>query len=113
MLVSCSPNQYNAANDLLPAYCFWEGVRCCTSYSTFNCDLYSVPQLQLRAANIIGGTLDSIWPQLQDLHTYGLIHLDLSRNQITGTLPQSLGQLNNLQILLLGSNSEWLGVQYM
>jgi hypothetical protein len=47
-------------------------------------------------------------PELEVLHSHGLRHLDLSKNKLTGTLPEDLGNLSNLTHLLLGSNSKLL-----
>jgi 23S rRNA A1618 N6-methylase RlmF len=63
--------------------------------------------LQLRGVNI-SGELNSIMQELLLLHRYGLKQLDLSRNYLTGPVPASLEQLENLEVLLLGSNSECL-----
>jgi hypothetical protein len=43
---------------------------------------------------------------LQVLHSHGLKHLDFSKNNLTGQLPDNIGSLSNLTHLLLGSNSE-------
>jgi hypothetical protein len=54
----------------------------------------------------LSGPFARILPELQALHSYGLGHLDLSKNGLTGPLPQDIGSLVNLTHLLLGSNSE-------
>jgi hypothetical protein len=56
----------------------------------------------------LNGTFESIMPELEVLHSYGLRHLDLSKNKLTGTLPEDLGNLSNLTHLLLGSNSKFM-----
>jgi len=104
-------------NTPAPSYCCWEGVFCCIERTTFArdlsplrnrpCSLYTVTLLQLRGVNI-SGTLSSIMQELLLLHRYGLKQLDLSRNYLTGPVPASLEQLENLEVLLLGSNSECL-----
>jgi len=108
---------YTQQNHYAPSYCCWAGVFCCTEHTTFardlsphrqrSCDPYTVSLLQLRGANISGG-LDPIMEDLLQLHQYGLQQLDLSRNNLSGPVPDSLGQLKKLEVLLLGSNSECL-----
>lgn len=118
--------------DILPSYCCWRGVSCCTepakspSATSFisattaaavpkrvhGCERYSVIALQLWDLNLTGA-FHSIMPELQVLHSHGLRHLDLSKNKLTGTLPHDLGSLTNLTHLLLGSNSKYCASSYM
>lgn len=111
----------------LPSYCCWRGVSCCneprmspSSSSSFistssfipapvppqsTCEQYSVTALQLWGLGLTG-PFHKIMPELQVLHSHGLRHLDLSKNTLTGTLPDDIGSLANLTHLLLGSNSK-------
>jgi Leucine-rich repeat (LRR) protein len=97
---------------LAPSYCCWEGVVCCGEHHNYAdehgqdaCQPYSVTLLQLRSGNV-AGKLSSIMQQLQVLHAQGLTYLDLSRNNLTGSIPEAIGSLNKLQVLMLGSNCE-------
>jgi hypothetical protein len=109
----CRPKEGDEPYDLVvPSYCCWEGVLCCHEHSIFTADAtklscahYSVFMLQLRAGNLTG-TLDGALDHIQMLHKHGLVALDMSRNQITGDLPEQLNQLTNLQLLLFGANSK-------
>ena len=95
----------------MPSYCCWEGVHCCHEHSIYvaalrtPCRQYSVFILALRAGNLTN-SLGPVMPQLTTLHRHGMVGLDLSRNFITGPLPPSFNELTNLQLLLLGANSE-------
>jgi len=108
----------------LPSYCCWRGVSCCdephmspssSSFinsvvlaapdSTVTCQGHMVTALQLWGLGL-SGPFHSIMPELMVLHSHGLRHLDLSKNALTGTLPEDIGSLTNLTHLLLGSNSE-------
>lgn len=95
----------------MPAYCCWDGVLCCHEHSIYTdarrvpCTQGSVSMLQLRAGNLTR-EFQRVMPQLETLHRYGLLGLDLSRNYINGSLPAAIGNLTNLQVLLLGANSE-------
>lgn len=114
--------------DTLPSYCCWRGVSCCSEPHTspsnpsfisshsalvqqqtaapqHGCERYSVTALQLWGLGL-NGTFQSIMPELEVLHSHGLRHLDLSKNKLTGTLHEDLGNLSNLTHLLLGSNSK-------
>lgn len=107
------------ARSELPSYCCWRGVSCCTeqrsstaglistSSSTAEptCSRITVHELQLWGLGL-SGPFARVLPELQILHSYGLRHLDLSKNGLTGPLPQDIGSLVNLTHLLLGSNSE-------
>lgn len=120
-LVLCLRREFEGAGPLdrlVPSYCCWEGVLCCHEHSIYAttadsgaCAHYSVFMLQLRAGNLTQTMTPAVMGHLQTLHSYGLIGLDLSRNYITGTLPESLNELDNLQLLLLGANSELQDVQ--
>lgn len=106
----------------LPAYCCWRGVSCCSEphSSPSNtgfvsnalhaepkgwCERYSVTALQLWGLQL-QGPFHKIMPELQVLHSHGLRHLDLSKNNLAGRLPDNIGSLSGLTHLLLGSNSE-------
>lgn len=96
---------------LMPSYCCWEGVCCCSECSwhytqSEQCDDYSVVVLQARSGNL-AGPLHEISNDLVTLHKHGMTHLDLSRNFITGTISPQIGELANLEVLMLGSNSGW------
>lgn len=99
------------ASSVMPSYCCWEGVHCCHEHSIYvdalktPCRQYSVFILALRAGNLTR-SLGPVMPQLATLHQHGMVGLDLSRNFITGPLPPSFNELSNLQLLLLGANSE-------
>lgn len=96
---------------VVPSYCCWEGIRCCHEHSAYmdalrtTCKRYSVSLLELRAGNL-SQTMQPIMGDLKTLHEHGLVGIDLSRNFLTGTLPAGLNNLTNLQLLLLGANSE-------
>ena len=126
--ISTGSHGLHAASIPVPPYCCWHGVSCCnetylspkssgnlfgTSFlqaapSNRSCELYSVTALQLWGLGLTG-PFHSILPELQLLHSHGLRHLDLSKNNLTGILPRELGSLANLTHLLLGSNSKWQG----
>jgi hypothetical protein len=96
-----------------PSYCCWEGAVCCGEHHNYvgelgevTCQPYSVVLLQLRSGNV-AGNLGSVMEQLQVLHKQGMAYLDFSRNFITGTIPEAIGSLNKLHVLMLGSNCEW------
>jgi hypothetical protein len=72
------------------------------------CRRYAVTSLQLWGLNL-SGPFQAILPELMLLHDNGLTHLDLSKNGLTGSLPDAIGELSSLTGLLLGSNSEWRG----
>jgi hypothetical protein len=108
--VACTLNSGGFA----PSYCCWEGVVCCGEHHNYaaehelvSCQPYSVTLLQLRSGNV-AGKLSSIMQQLQVLHATGLNYLDLSRNFLTGSIPEAIGSLNKLHVLMLGSNCELL-----
>lgn len=101
------------SGEVAPSYCCWEGAVCCGEHHNYigelgevTCQPYSVVLLQLRSGNV-AGNLGSIMPQLQLLHAHGMAYLDLSRNSITGAIPEAIGSLNKLHVLMLGSNCEW------
>lgn len=108
-------NSSGHGREPMPSYCCWTGVFCCHERSPFShseefmprCAPYSVRLLQLRSANI-HGNLGSIMGPLEVLHQHGMVQLDVSRNWLTGSIPQGLGALSNLSVLVLGSNSEWM-----
>uniref|UniRef100_A0A383VRU3 Leucine-rich repeat-containing N-terminal plant-type domain-containing protein n=1 Tax=Tetradesmus obliquus TaxID=3088 RepID=A0A383VRU3_TETOB len=98
------------SGEVAPSYCCWEGAVCCGEHHNYigelgevTCQPYSVVLLQLRSGNV-AGNLGSIMPQLQLLHAHGMAYLDLSRNSITGAIPEAIGSLNKLHVLMLGSN---------
>jgi hypothetical protein len=93
----CCGEHHNYANEHLQDSC--------QPFSVDSCQPYSVTLLQLRSGNVTG-KLSSIMQQLQVLHAQGLTYLDLSRNFLTGTIPEAIGSLNKLQVLMLGSNCE-------
>ena len=112
LLPSCREREHEGfADKPIPAYCCWQGVQCCHEHSIYTygrragCSQNAVLGLQLRAGNLTG-QLSSVMEELAVLHQHGMTALDLSRNQITQALPAELGQLTNLQALLLGANSE-------
>jgi hypothetical protein len=97
---------------LAPSYCCWAGAVCCGEHHNYlgelgqvQCQPYSVVLLQLRSGNL-AGNLGSIMQPLQALHTEGLMYLDISRNFIKGSIPEAIGSLNKLHVLMLGSNCE-------
>lgn len=116
VLHTCREKQ-GVNNRPMPSYCCWQGVLCCHEHSAFTatrqqaCAYNSVYGLQLRAGNLRGKLDSTVMGHLQTLHQHGLTVLDLSRNQLTGDFPASMGQLTNLHALLLGANSECVHCQ--
>jgi hypothetical protein len=103
----------------LPSFCCWgEEVCCygqdCVSVSEQDWGLPSDPHapcgalfsLYIKDAGL-SGNVDALLPDLRVLDRFGLSEMSFEGNQLTGTLPTGLADLNNLTRLVLGSNSGW------
>lgn len=104
----------SAETGLEPPFCGWYGVRCCGKNATLEEDaLYDagiaerarLPLCSRRHAitalhlpyNGLCGALGDAAGALAQLHACGLTDLSLASNNLTGTLPPTLGQLTNIR----------------
>lgn len=95
----------------LPSYCCWRGVVCCTSRNVTalheRCQPYSVVGLLLQHWPVdLRGELGDVVAPLLALDRWGLQRLDVSGNDIRGSLPAALTGMDHINELILGDNCE-------
>ncbi|KAK9800253.1 hypothetical protein WJX73_007523 [Symbiochloris irregularis] len=97
-----------------PVQCSWQGITCCTTNNTLDLSqgfpstapvpcttpLSVVAVLLGGSSNTPGVLPDQNWGSLSNTLSY----VDLTANNVSGTLPSSLGQLTALKTLWLGTN---------
>lgn len=117
-----------SSGPLLPSYCCWQGVYCCSEDDGSIMDAASDPygckkdlpmgvhQLLMRGWNLSGSLSDSVIDHLAQLSLHGLHSVDLSANALVGSIANSIGRLQNLRSINLNLNGKWRrshkGLQY-
>ncbi|KAI8476209.1 MAG: hypothetical protein J3K34DRAFT_271511 [Monoraphidium minutum] len=93
-----------------PAYCKWQGVRCCkpADVGAGACGaVHSVLGITLQADNVNGSLSDpGLMDAVEALHACGLRELDVESNDVGGRLLPRWGRLTNLTVLNVANN--WL-----
>lgn len=98
-----------AAAAARPAYCSWPGVQCCTptAAAARRCSVvHAVANLSLGVNSVNASCSDPEWlDTLEQLHSCGMVELDLEANELSGEVSPRFGRLTNLTILNLGRSA--------
>ncbi|KAF6251509.1 hypothetical protein COO60DRAFT_610651 [Scenedesmus sp. NREL 46B-D3] len=116
MCLPCMSNNTKSGSPaVLPSYCCWPGVYCCSEDSgsiveyqdPFGCwdDMpAAVHHLAMRGRNLAGSLSEPVMDSLTLLSEHGLHSIDLSSNAITGSIPRSIGRLKHMRSLNFNLN---------